>query len=223
MTATNGASLRLARPTQIGRDNILYPDLVRTRLGGVAPSCLYAMGETAILGNRFLGLLCSVQCPGSVIIKTFDAIRLLRDKGAAVIGGFHSPMERECLDILLRGRQPVVLCPAKRLKGLRLGEVARHAVRDGRMLVISPFDESVRRTTAPQAVLRNDLAAALSEALLVPHAAPGGKTWTTIRAALDRQQPVFTFAVQDNAALLEAGATAFGELDITCLRRTPRR
>ena len=208
---------------QIAQPDGAFPAVLWDRLGDIAPSCLHAMGETAILGNRFLGLLCSVQCPGSVIMKTFDAIRMLRDEGTALIGGFHSPMERECLDILLRGGQPVVLCAAKRLKGLRLGAAARHALRDGRLLLLSPFDESVGRTTAPQAALRNELVAGLSEALLVPHAAPGGKTWTTIRAALDRQQPVFTFAVQDNAALLEAGATAFGELDITCLRRTPRR
>ncbi|MFZ2396587.1 MAG: hypothetical protein WAW09_09905, partial [Smithella sp.] len=42
--------------------------------------------------------------------------------------------------------------------------------------------------------------------LLVPYAAPKGKTWTTVHAALARKQPVFTFDVEDNAALLEAGA-----------------
>jgi len=33
-------------------------------------------------------------------MKTFDAIRELRDTGVVVAGGFHSPMERECLDFL---------------------------------------------------------------------------------------------------------------------------
>lgn len=59
-----------------------------------------------------MGLICSVQCPGSIVIKTFDAVRELRDSGIVVAGGFHSPMEKECLDFLLRGEQPVIVCPA---------------------------------------------------------------------------------------------------------------
>jgi len=59
-----------------------------------------------------------VQCSGIIILKTFDAIRMLRDKGIVVIGGFHSPMERECLDLLQRGNQPVILCSAKGLNRL---------------------------------------------------------------------------------------------------------
>ena len=70
----------------------------------------------------------------------------------AVVGGFHSPMERECLDILLRGSQPVIMCAAKRLRGLRLGVAGRKAVREGRLLAISPFGDTVKRSTAAQAI-----------------------------------------------------------------------
>jgi len=204
----------------IERGDGAYPAVLLDRLGEAAPACLYAMGDTTILRNRLLGLLCSIQCPGSIVIKTFDAVRLLRDTGVVIVGGFHSPMERECLDILLRGNQLVVLCPAKGLTGLRLGQTVRNAARDGRMLILSPFDESVRRTTAAQAVQRNDLVAALAHALLVPHAAPGGKTWTTVRAAMERQQPVFSFATGDSGVLLEAGARPFAGPDIASLMRT---
>jgi hypothetical protein len=86
-----------------------YPTILRDRLGDGAPRCLHALGDTAVLRNRSLGLVCSIQCPGSIIIKTFDAIRELRDAAVTVMGGFHSPMERQCLDILLRGSQPVIL------------------------------------------------------------------------------------------------------------------
>jgi len=126
-----------------------------------------------------------------------------------MIGGFLSPMEQDCLDILLRGKQPIILCPARGLKGLRLGEKARQAVEEGRLLVLSAFDESVRNTTTAQAVWRNNLVAAFADSLFVPHAAPGGKTWSTVHAALKRNQPVFTFDVSDNADLLESGARPF--------------
>jgi predicted Rossmann fold nucleotide-binding protein DprA/Smf involved in DNA uptake len=166
-----------------------YPTVLLDRLGDAATCCLYAMGDTAILRNRLLGLVCSIQCPGSIVIQTLDAIRALRDAGVAVIGGFHSPMEQECLDILLRGDQPVVLCPAKGLAGLRIGQTARRALEKGRLLILSPFDQNIRRTTAAQAVQRNDLVAALACAVWAPHAAPGGKTWATIRGVLARGRP----------------------------------
>ena len=54
---------------------------------------VHGLGDAGILKHSSLGLICSVKCPGSVVIKTFDAIRELRNAGVVVIGGFHSPME----------------------------------------------------------------------------------------------------------------------------------
>jgi predicted Rossmann fold nucleotide-binding protein DprA/Smf involved in DNA uptake len=183
-----------------------YPTILRDRLGDATPRRLYSLGNTAILRNRSLGLVCSIRCPGSVVIKTFDTIRELRDAGVTVIGGFHSPMERQCLDILLRGSQPVILCAARGLSGLRLGADPRRAITENRLLVISPFEEVIRRTTADQAMQRNDLVAAVADAVWAPHAVPGGKTWKTIRHALDRGQTVFTFADKENSELIGLGA-----------------
>ena len=194
--------------TRIEQGSSDYPAGLTDRLGEDAPPCLYAMGEPSILRQRLLGLICSIQCPGSIVIKTLDAARALRDAGVAVIGGFHSPMEQEFLDILLRGDQPVVLCAAKGLPGLRMGQAARQAAAGGRLLAISPFDDNVRRTTAAQAVQRNDLVAALSEIVLVPHAAHGGKTWTTVEVALTRGQVVCTLEDDENTALVQQGARA---------------
>lgn len=189
-----------------------FPAVSVDRLGDTAPSCLYAMGDTTILRNSLLGLVCSIQCPGSIVIQTFDAIRALRDAGVVVIGGFHSPMERECLDILLRGNQPVILCPAKGLRSLRIGQNGRQALKEGRLLILSLFDEAVRRTTAAQAVRRNNLVAVLANAVLVPHAVPRGKTWDTALSALGRGQEVFTFSVEENSEILETGAQSCAEL-----------
>lgn len=194
--------------TRIDQGSSDYPAVLTDRLGENAPPSLYAMGEPSILRQRLLGLICSIQCPGSIVIKTLDAARALRDAGVAVIGGFHSPMEKECLDILLRGDQPVILCPARGLAGLRLGQMPRRAVKEGRLLILSPFAENIRRTTAAQAVQRNNLVAALSQTVLVPHAAPGGKTWTTVEAALTRGQLVCTLEDDENTSLTQQGARA---------------
>jgi predicted Rossmann fold nucleotide-binding protein DprA/Smf involved in DNA uptake len=183
-----------------------YPPGLRDWLGKDTPQCLHAMGRASVLRQDLLGMVCSVQCPGSVILKTFDTVRALRDAGMVVAGGFHSPMERECLDFLLRGTQPVVHFAARGLQGLRLGSNARKALEEGRLTVISPFGDTVRRTTAPQAELRNTLVAALSRALWVPHAAPGGKTWALVQRAIVAGLPIYTFADAENRHLIDAGA-----------------
>lgn len=97
-----------------------------------------------------------------------DAARTPHESIVAVIGGSHSPMEQEFLDILLRGDQPVVLSGARGLRGMRMGQGVRQALADGRLLAISLFDDNVHRTTAGQAMQRNGLVAALSRIVLVP-------------------------------------------------------
>ena len=70
--------------TSILKNDRDYPALVRDRLGNAAPEVLYARGDLSILQNRMVGLICSVQCPGSIILKTFDPIQKLRDEGVVM-------------------------------------------------------------------------------------------------------------------------------------------
>ncbi len=116
---------------------------------------VHRIGDRAMLRRKFLGLICSVRCPGSVVIKTFDAIRELRDAGVMVAGGFHSPMEKECLEFLLRGVQPMIVVLAKGLGRPRLPELWRTAIDAGRLLLLAPFDDDVRRITKAHAQARN--------------------------------------------------------------------
>jgi len=143
------------------------------------------------------------------VIKTFDAIRELRDAGIVVAGGFHSPMEKECLDFLLRGEQPVIVCPAKGLSRPRLPSAWRTAIEAERLLLLSPFGDAVTRTTGAQAQTRNEFIAALSHAVLIPHASPGGKAEAVARQILDRSQPLFTFEDDENTELLKLGAQPY--------------
>ena len=191
-----------------------YPTLLVERRAYAVPRALYALGDPRVLGNRLLGLVCSIQCPGSIVIKTFDAIRMLRDAGVTMIGGFHSPMERECLDLLLRGAQPVVFCAAKSLPGVRIGQEARKALKEERLLVLSPFGLEVRWTTSTHAIERNDLVVALADAVFVPYAAPSGKTWATVCKALERSQKVFAPDDEANIDLFACGVRAYRSNDL---------
>ena len=72
------------------------------------------------------------------------------------MSGFQSPLEKEVLDILLKGTTPLVLVLARRMWDVRhIPTLFRQRFADGRLLVISPVSQSIRRVDARSAALRN--------------------------------------------------------------------
>jgi hypothetical protein len=140
------------------------------------PAKVWAAGPAHILEDEKTGFYCSSQCPGGVILKTFDAITAMRDEGRTLIGGFHSPMEWECLGILLRGRQRVIWVPARSIVGMHLKPELQPAFAAGRLLILSPFEPKHKRITAALADARNRFIGALADRVFVAHAAPGSRT-----------------------------------------------
>ena len=165
-----------------------------------------AQGNRDVLDNTLLGFFCSVRSPGDAILKTYDLARALRDTDATIIGGFQSPMEKECLDLLLRGTAPVVICPARGLNRMRTPKDWQKPLAEGRMLILSFFDGNIHRPTATIAARRNAYIAALADRILIAHAEPGGKTETLCKDALAQNKPVFVLDSPDNAHLIELGA-----------------
>jgi len=102
--------------------------------------------------------------------------RVLRDAGVAAIGGFHSPIEKDCLDLLLRGTQPIIVCPARSIENMRIRKEYRKSLDKGKLLFLSPFNKDQRRPTVKTSTSRNLLVAALSSVAFVAHAGPGSKT-----------------------------------------------
>jgi len=194
-----------------------YPAQLCKRMGQHAPASIAVAGDANILGRPSIGLICSIQCPGSIIIKTFDMVRALRDAGVTMIGGFHSPMEKDCLEILLRGSQPLILALAKGFSGLRLGQEAMQALGEGRLLVLTKFPDDLSQVTLAHAVERNRLVAALADALFVPYAVSGGKTNTLVCESLQQGQKVYTVDDENNKELIALGVKPCrsGSLDET--------
>jgi predicted Rossmann fold nucleotide-binding protein DprA/Smf involved in DNA uptake len=84
-----------------------FPEGLRNYLADQSPERITLLGDPEILTKKKTAFFCSSKCPGDLIIKTYDLAKKCRDDGITVIGGFHSPMEQECLTMLLRGKQPV--------------------------------------------------------------------------------------------------------------------
>jgi predicted Rossmann fold nucleotide-binding protein DprA/Smf involved in DNA uptake len=197
---------------RIVRGDPRYPASLIRGLGDEAPAAITALGDPALLGRRKLGMFCSVRCPGSVIVGSYDLAQRLRMRDMAVMGGFHSPMEREWLSVLLRGPAPVILCPARRITGSRLPLEYRRPLDEGRLLILSCFDEGERRATAELAVDRNRFVAALADDIFVGHAEPGGKTEAFCVEMLGRGKPLYTLDDPSNGKLIAMGARSVGEI-----------
>jgi len=183
-----------------------YPSALKKHLGKDAPDTVMAIGNLDILRHNSTAFFCSTKCPGDLIIKTCDIAQILRDAGMTVISGFHSPMERECLTILLRGAQPVIICPARSINNMRINKEYEKPLKDGRLLFLSPFDENQRRISARTSHYRNLFVAAMSAAIFVAHAEPSSKTEELCRQILSRQKPIYTFESYYNKNLIEMGA-----------------
>jgi hypothetical protein len=66
-----------------------------------------------------IAFFCSQSCPGDVILKAQDWANARGPEGPTVVGGFHTPVERDVLRILLRARSPILLVLGRSLTGWR--------------------------------------------------------------------------------------------------------
>ena len=151
-----------------------YPDRLIERLGSDAPQSISIIGSRAALLGPITAFLCSKEAPGATILKAFDQAAAWRDAGCCVISGFHSPLEKECMSILLRGGQPVALSPARGIGSMRLPAEQRRAVEDGRLTIISPFTPQDRRASADLGRRRNRFIMALADEIVFGFVAPDG-------------------------------------------------
>ena len=123
-----------------------------------------------------------------------------------MVGGFQTPMEKEFLDLLLRGSARVVVCPARSIENMRIPREWRTPISEGRLLILSPFARSHHRPTTKLAAQRNDLVAALATELFIPYAAPGGKTEFLARQHGAVGKTLLTLDSSANANLIAIGA-----------------
>ncbi len=187
-----------------------YPPTLKKYLADNTQEMLTAIGNLDILQNKTLAIFSSAKCPGSLIIKTYDLMRRFRESGATVISGFHSPMEHECLNILLRGKQPVIICPARSIEGMRIKLEYKKPLEGGRLLLLSLFNEKQNRISSELSDKRNHFVAAISDKIFVPHAEPGSKTERLCKEWIEQGKIVRTFNSDYNKNLFELGAGAIG-------------
>ncbi|MYB94214.1 hypothetical protein F4054_18630 [Candidatus Poribacteria bacterium] len=197
----------------ITRTDTNYPKRLKKYLKTETPETIWARGNINLLPGQntslngdLWALFCSRKCPGELILKTHDLAQTFKERGIPTIGGYHSPIEQECLRVLLRGVQPILLCPARSIEKMRLKPAWRDALTDERLLILSTFESRHNRSTAALANQRNAFVAALADKICIAHAAEDSKTLEFAQMLLTWGKPVFTFETPANDALFQLGA-----------------
>jgi predicted Rossmann fold nucleotide-binding protein DprA/Smf involved in DNA uptake len=181
-----------------------YPRNAIHYFGADAPP-LEALGATELLDLDLLGFFSSIRTPPQLILGGLEIARSLRAEGIPLIGGFQAPLERECLALLLRGTQPLVICLTRGLLGMRIPRSWRAPLESKRLLVLSPFPER-RRPTVLGGAARNRVVSALASRILVVNGRVGSRTYRIAADAIDRGKAVFCLEDRANSDLLMRGA-----------------
>jgi hypothetical protein len=108
-----------------------------------------------------------------VVLKCYDWAIEQREKGNCVISGFHSPIEKDVLHYLLKGKQPIILALARGLKE-KFEPKFEKPLEQARRLIITTFDKSVKRVSSQTAQIRNQPMTKLADQITIGYASLSG-------------------------------------------------
>jgi len=198
----------------LNQNDSAYPAALRSYLGKDLPTSISALGNLDIVDQSKLAIFCSAECPTQLIQQTHDLVQTTLTPREAVISGFHSPGERDCLRILLCANQPIIICPARSLSKMRIRTEYKKPLDEGRLLFLSFFRSHRHRSDIHMALSRNRCVAAMADRILILFAAPRSKTETLCRELIGWGKPLFTLASELNRNLISLGAKPLNPKDL---------
>lgn len=143
-------------------------------------------GNTELLKLPKTAFLCSRNIPASAVLKCYDWAIEQRDKGNCVISGFHSKIEKDVFHYLLAGTQPVIMVLARGIK-VKIEPELKIAIDAGKLLIVTPFGNSVKRITAETAEKRNRFMIELADEVVIGFASKGGMLDSMIANVKDKK------------------------------------
>ena len=167
---------------------------------------LKAIGDPNNLNHNLLGIMCSQNCPGDLVLKGFDATKQIRDQSITVVSGFHSSMEKDIFEILLRGSQPIIHCLSKAIETYRIPKNLRPRIEIGQLTIIAPdFPMVEKRITKDTSEMCNKLVMDICDQVLIIHAHEGGSLVREIIFRGKNVSHIFALSSPNNNHLLKLG------------------
>ena len=120
------------------------------------------LGNAALMALPKVAFLSSRRVAPAAVMRCYDWATEMRGGGRGatvlprcVIGGFQSALERDVLKLLLPAGEPSIVMVLARGMWRSVPTEYREAINAGRMLVVSPFSQSVVRMSKETAEKRN--------------------------------------------------------------------
>jgi len=147
-------------------------------------------GNKEILNRYKTAFLCSRKCPADVVLKSLDWAKEKKDNCECVISCFHSRIEKDVFDILIKGTQPLILVLARGMKK-RWPKEIKKSVEQERLLIVSPFDETVTKITQETANKRNEIMVDIADEVFLAYANKNGNLDKLLREIKDKKIKTF--------------------------------
>ncbi len=147
-------------------------------------------GNKNIVKNQKTAFLCSRKCPSDIIIKSLDWARDKKNNGDCIISGFHSRIEKDVFDILIKGDQPLILVLARGMKK-RWTEEIKRAIEKERLLVISPFREYEKYVTQETANKRNKIMTEIADEIFIAYNSIDGNLYKLVETLENKKLSAF--------------------------------
>ncbi len=108
------------------------------------------------------------------MLKSYDWAKEQRKQGNCIICGNHSQIEKDVFEILLKGKQPLILVLARGMKTKWKSKIEK-AVNEKRLVVVSPFEKVIKRVTRETAKKRNRKIIEISDNILIGYKTKNGQ------------------------------------------------
>jgi hypothetical protein len=167
------------------------------------------IGEKSIWQLHKAAFLCSDKFSAGSVLRSYDWAGEKKRAGRCVMSGFHSKIERDVFDILLRGNSPLIWVLAGGDPDKIQAEILEHT-KSGRLLIILPLEE--RRKNNSRSVrerfahARNQFIVDNADEVVFAHIRRGGKLE---RLALREGVPVRVLDRADSVTRTQTPQTRF--------------
>ena len=189
----------------ISRADDDYPRRVKRRLKHDSPAVLYGCGDRSLLGTRGLAIVGSRDVDELLLEYSRCVAAQVANAGGIVVSGGARGVDRAAMNGALESGGVVAGVLAGDLEKAVVHRQHRDLLKDGRLVLVSPYDPSARFNVG-HAMQRNKTIYALADAALVVDATvDSGGTWAGAVEQLRRYPtPVYVRSTGAPSAGLDA-------------------
>lgn len=124
------------------------------------------LGNKELLKQKKVGFLASRKISSLSILPTLDwATEVSKREDTAIVSGFHSKMERNVLEILLKGQCGIIIVLARGMYR-KLPKQYEEAMSQNRLLIISNEKDNVKRVSEQTAHKRNEFVREIADEMM---------------------------------------------------------